>query len=389
VLALSATSLLTDVHSHTILALLPTFMSDVLGMSKGLIGLVEGLGTAAAAATQWLSGCISDRMRRRKPFAVTGYALSLAVKPLLAIAQSFGHVLFVRLADRLGKGIRTAPRDALIADSVPDDRRGRAFGFHRTADTAGAIGGSLLAFLLMRALGGDYRMTFLWATVAGVLSVAAVILFVREVVPRAEVEVGESAGAGGPLPRAFKLFLVAHSLFYLGNLSYAFLLLRAGEVGVPHVTLGLLYLAYNTAYALSAFPGGRFADLAGARAALIAGYLLFAATCLGMLHGGGPAMMWLWFAIYGMHRGFVDPARSAYSSSLVASARRGSALGLMHSLAALMSLPANLVAGLLWDQLGSTWPFAFGAAAAILAAGMLLGSANGGRSLAIQHAHRD
>lgn len=379
VLALSATSLLTDVHSHTILALLPTFMSDVLGMSKSLIGLVEGLGTAAAAATQWLSGWLSDRMRRRKPFAVAGYALSLAVKPLLAIAQSFGHVLFVRLTDRLGKGIRAAPRDALIADSVPGDMRGRAFGFHRAADTVGALGGSLLAYLLLYALGGDYRMTFLWATIAGALAVVAIVAFARDVTPAEREEEREGSDAPPPLPPSFKLFLVAHSLFYVGYISYAFLLLGAAEVGVPDLTLRLLYLAYNAVYAASAFPSGRFVDAAGGRNALVAGYLLFGLTCAGMLLSPAPAMMWLWFAIFGLHRGFVDPATSAYGSALTTSAQRGSALGLMHSLRSLMSLPANLIAGLLWDRVGSTWTFTFGAGAAVLAA-LVLMSAPPGRA---------
>ncbi len=377
VLALSATSLLTDVHSHTILALLPTFMSEKLRMSNSLIGAVEGLANAAPAAMQWLSGWISDRMRRRKPFAVAGYALSLTVKPLLAIARSFGHVLFVRLTDRVGKGIRTAPRDALIADSVPEESRGRAFGFHRAADTVGAIGGSLLAYLLLRALGGDYRMTFLWATIAGVVGLVALVAFARDL-PVADRDKRDKAReAAPPLSRGFKLFLAAHTLFYLGYISYAFLLLRAAEVGVPDLTLRLLYLGYNTAYAASAFPSGRFVDAAGGRNALVAGYLLFALTCAGMLLGPTPAMMWLWFAVFGLHRGFVDPAASAYGSALTTSAQRGSALGLMHSLRSLMSLPANLIAGLLWDRVGSGWTFGVGAGVALLAALILMSAPTG------------
>lgn len=372
VLALSVTSLFTDMHTHTIMALLPTFMSSVLGMSKSLIGLVEGLGTGAAGATQWLSGWVSDRMRRRKPFAVAGYGLSLAVKPLLAIAQSFGHVLFVRLTDRLGKGIRKAPRDALIADSTPAEKRGRAFGFHRAADTVGAIGGALLAYVLLRTLGGDYRMTFLWATVAGFISVGVLIAFVRDV-PPGEPRHGSDAvqEAAGPFPRAFRLFLLPHSLFHLGTLSYAFLLLRAGEVGVPDATLGLLYLVYNAAYALGAFPMGGAVDVVGGRRALVAGYLLFACTSIGIVLSGSPGTMWLWFVLYGAHRACVDPAEPAYISALVGGLRRGSALGLVHSLTALTSLPANLIAGLLWDRVGSTWTFAFAAGAATLAAAIL------------------
>ena len=286
-------------------------------------------------------------------------------------------MLFVRLTDRLGKGIRAAPRDALIADSVPEDKCGRAFGFHRAADTVGAIVGSLLAYLLLRALGGDYRMTFLWATIAGGLAVVAIVAFARDVPPAEPAEREEGREAAPPLPSGFKLFLVAHTLFYLGYISYAFLLLRAAEVGVPDLTLRLLYLAYNAVYAAGAFPSGRFVDAAGGRNALVAGYLLFAVTCAGMLLGPAPALMWLWFALFGLHRGFVDPAASAYGSALTTSAQRGSALGLMHSLRSLMSLPANLVAGLLWDRVGSRWTFSVGTGAAVLAALVLMSAPTG------------
>jgi len=214
-------------------------------------------------------------------------------------------------------------------------------------------------------------MTFLWATVGGALAMVALVAFAQDVPREGSEDAERGSGPARLLPRPFKVFMLAHSVFHLGYLSYAFLLLRAGEVGIPDLTLRLLYLGYNVVYAASAVPAGRFLDVAGGRATLVVGYLLFALTCVGMALLPAPAMMWVCFALYGLHRGFVDPAQSAYSASLVARAQRGSALGLMHSLGALMLLPANLVAGFLWDRVGSAWTFAVGGGTTVLAALLL------------------
>lgn len=360
VLALSFTSAFNDLHTHAMKSLLPGFMANSLHLSKSAIGLVEGVGEASAGATHWLSGWVSDRIRGRKWLAAAGYAVSLVAKLSLAIVYSFGGVLLVRLTDRLGKGIRKPPRDALLADSVSDETCGRAFGFHRAMDTGGAVLGALVAWWLLGQLGGDYRAVFLWGAIPGVIAVLSILALVRET-PRRHEQGRPQDPAPGPgyLPSRFRAFLAAHGLFFLGNVSYAFFMLQAADRGTPEVTLNLLYFLWNVAYSLGAFPAGRIVDLVGGRRVLMLGYGLFAACCAGMILAPEPDMVWLWFIAYGLHRACVDTAAPAYTTALVSGRVRGTGLGLMHSLMALMALPANLVAGRLWDTAGASWTFGY------------------------------
>lgn len=372
VLALSATSMFNDLHTHAMKSLLPAFMANTLGLSKSAIGVVEGLGEASAAATHWLSGWVSDRMRARKSLAAAGYALSLLAKLALALVTTFGGVLAVRLVDRLGKGIRKPPRDALLADSVSDDTCGRAFGFHRAMDTAGAVMGALVAWWLLAKLGGDYRAVFLWGAIPGAIAVSSILVFVREARPRAASADQDTEAPATCLPPRFRAFLLAHGLFFLGNVSYAFFMLQAADRGTPELTLNLLYFVWNLAYSVGAFPAGRAVDAVGGRGVLAVGYLLFGASCAGMILAPGPGLVWLWFIAYGLHRACVDTAAPAYTTALVSARVRGTALGVLHSLVALMALPANLAAGRLWDTVGAEWTFGFGLALSALALGFLV-----------------
>ena len=377
-MVLSGVSFFNDIHSETILALLPMFMVQVLGISKSLIGLIEGLAAATPSLLNPVAGWLSDRLQRRKAFLVCGYTLSTVAKVFAAFAQGFGHILAVRVTDRVGKGLRTAPRDALLSLTVTTRHHGRTFGFHRMADTLGAVVGSALAFALLKLLQGDYRATFLWAAISGVLSVLLLVICVTEIRPSQGPKKETATADFSTLPASFNIFLAAHALFSLGNFTYVFFLLRAQAVGIAAVTIPLLYLLYNLVYALAAFPAGRLADAIGVRPTLIGAYLLFALTCLTLAFSDSPGAMWGWFVLYGLHSASVNPASRAMVTNLVKPEARGTGLGLMHGVGAGFSLLSSIIAGLLWERYSSQVPFVFGAICTIAAALVLVWSLPGG-----------
>jgi len=370
--ALSAVSFLTDVHSEAILALLPAFMAGVLGLPKSLIGVIEGAAGAMASALQVMSGWLSDRVGNRKGFAVLGYSLSALVKSLMAFARLFVHVLAIRVVDRIGKGIRTAPRDALLADSAARQLRGRSFGIHRAADTLGAVVGSGGAFLLLGMLQNNYRSVFLWAIIPGIAAVVVMVVAVRE--PRRTPEGRPERAEPGKLlwTRQLVVFLAAHTLFSLGNFSYVFFLLRAKDVGIAEHILPLLYFAYNIVYAVAAAPVGSLSDVVGHRNMLWASYLVYAGSCLAMFIAPGPGWAVAGMVVYGLHSAMVNPAARAMTSQL-AERRKGTGLGLYHSLAGLAAFGASFAAGLLWDKVGPQGTFTLGLVCAPLAALILAG----------------
>jgi len=366
VLALGFVSFLTDIHSETILALLPQFMADVLHLPKSSIGLIEGLADATASLLKIVSGWFSDHIGKRKPVVLTGYIISTAMKPLLYFAQGMGTVLAVRLFDRVGKGIRTSARDALVAESVDLDQRGKAFGFHRAMDTAGAVVGTTLAIVLLKVLAGNYRQVFLVATVAGVAAVVTLVIGVRD------IRKGKDAG-GKPRKKAeatgsFGWFLAAHSVFSAGNFSYAFFLLRAEDVGVASGLVPALYLWHNIVYALAAFPAGALLDRLGARRAQIVAYLIQVVVCLGLAFGARPILMPVWFAIYGLQLGATGSCSRATASALMRPDRRGTDMGMLNALEGVGLLIASVVGGQLWDRLHSgAAPFEYAAVTAVVA----------------------
>ncbi len=363
VVVLGIVSFFTDVHSETLRPLLPGFFRHVLRLDNTGIGLIEGVADATASLTKVVSGWWSDLAAARKPFVVAGYTLSAASKPLFAFIRSGLQGVGVGFADRLGKGLRTSPRDALIADSSVPERRGSAFGFHRTMDTSGAILGTILAFVLLNAFAEDYRRVFLWATVPGVMAVLVLLAGAREV-PLATGVRRALLSLEGYDPR-FLLFLIAHTTFSLGNFTYAFFLLRSQELGVAESLAPIIYLVYNIVYALWAWPAGALSDRFPRRLLIVLAYGSYALTCLGLAAANQPLHAWLLFALWGIHSATVDPVVRAVASDLVERQRRGTGLGLFHTLIGVAALPASLVAGLLGDRVGPTAPFIFGAACAV------------------------
>jgi MFS family permease len=370
VLALGLVSLLTDVSSEMIYPLLPLFLTSVLGAGQIFVGLVEGVAESAASLTKLGSGWLSDRLGRRKELVVAGYTLSTLTRPLVAFALAPWHVLAVRFADRLGKGLRTSPRDALIAASTDVAIRGRAYGFHRSMDHLGAVAGPALAFGLLAMLGERLRMIFLLAAIPGFLSVLILVLWVSEVqVERAASrEPRRAARLDGQLIR----FLLVVTLFTLGNSSDAFLLLRAQEVGIAVAHLPLLWMFFHVIKAATGMPGGILSDLRGRRGAIIAGWLIYALAYLGFGAASHPWQIWALFAFYGLYFGLTEGVERALIADLVPAERQASAFGVYHFCIGIAALPSSLLMGFLYQRFGAGPAFTVGASLAALSALLLL-----------------
>jgi MFS family permease len=371
VVALGFTSLFTDVSSEMLVPILPLFITVTLGASATSLGVIEGLAECAASLLRTTSGWLSDRMGRRKPLVVAGYGLSGVAKAAIGLASAWPAVLLLRCADRLGKGLRTPPRDALIADSTAAADRGRAFGLHRAMDTAGAAIGPLLGWWLLsrwQPLGGEaYRRVFFVSAIPAGLSVLVLVLFVRapwHVAP-ARRSLSEQAGAlGAPFLR----FLAVDALFQLGNSSNAFVLLRTQSVGWSASQVSLVYVGFNVLMAALAMPFGNLSDRVGRRPLLLAGYVAYAltygvlaffATRLGAVAG---------FALLAVHTALMDGQAKAMIADLVPAELRATAYGAHAAVVGLALLPASIMAGALWQHVDHSAPFWLGAILALGAA---------------------
>jgi MFS family permease len=367
VLALAAVSFLTDVSSDMTYPLLPVFLATVLGASATAVGAIEGAAESVAAFLKLASGWWSDRTPRRKPLVLAGYTIASVIRPLIGLAQSASQVLAIRVADRFGKGIRGAPRDALIADSVDPAIRGRAFGFHRAADHMGAVVGPLLAFVLLRWGGLDLRTVFLLTAIPGALAVVMLVLGVREV-PRSVPETGKRLDLKAPLGRRFWAYLGVLFLFTLGNSTDAFLLLRAGQLGVTPALVPILWAMLHVVKALSSTPGGILSDRLGRKPLIVAGWSLYAAVYFAFGRASEEWQAWALFAVYGIYFGLTEGVEKALVADLVAPERRGTAFGWYNLAIGVGALPASLLFGALWDRWGSAKAFDFGALLALVAA---------------------
>jgi len=389
VFALGFTSLLTDVSSEMLVPILPLFVTATLGASVTSLGVIEGIAECTASVMRLSSGWLSDRIGQRKPFAAFGYAISGVAKATMALAASWGFVLAMRFTDRLGKALRTPPRDALIADSTDDAHMGRAFGLHRAMDTLGAALGPLAGWWLLtrwQALGSEgYRRMFLISAIPAALGVLVLLVFVKAApaVPRVARSFAQQAGALGP---AFRRFLVVDAAFQLGNSSMAFVLLRTQAAGWSAGGVSLVYLAYNLVYALLAWPLGGLSDRVGRRPLLLAAYVAYvAAYAMLALH----ATKWgvvAAFILLAVHSALIEGQARSLVADLVPRDLRATAYGLHATVAGLALLPASIVAGALWDRVGPAAPFALGAALALVAAALLLALLPPGRGERSGHA---
>ena len=364
VLVLSAVSLLTDVSSEMIYPLLPVFLATTLGAGAVAVGAMEGVAQAVAALMQVLSGGWSDRAPRRKPLIVVGCGIASVLRPLIGLATNVTQVLAIRVGDRAGKGLRGAPRDALIAESVAIEDRGRAFGFHRAADHAGAVIGPLAAYALLGWGGIELRTVFLLAAIPGVLAIAVAWFGVSEE-PR--VREGGRRGLGALPTGVLAKYLVVLAIFTLGNSTDAFLLLRAREAGVPLAQLPLLWAFLHVVKSVSSTPGGAWSDRVGRRPMLLAGWAVYAAVYAGFGLASNAGAIWGLMALYGLYHGLTEGTEKALVADLAASTERGWAFGWFNLVLGVMALPASLVFGAIWDARGAVTAFGFGAAMAGLA----------------------
>ncbi len=376
---LGVVSFFADVSSEIVYPLVPIFLTTVLGAPVAIVGLIEGVAESTASVVKFFSGWWSDRLPKRLPLVLGGYGLAALGKLLLGLAGAWPLVLTARFIDRLGKGVRGSPRDALIADSTAPDQRGRAYGLHRSMDTAGAVVGPLLALALVAWLDEALRTVFLLAVIPGVLSTLAV-LFVREperAQPKPRV-VESASGAAKPatglgsLDRRLVLFLMASLIFAIGNSSDIFLLLRAKQLGLSTTAAILGYVVFNFVYMSAAYPIGALSDRIGRRGIFVAGLALFTATYVGFAVISTPTLVWPLFAVYGLYMACTDGVGKALVSDFAPAEKRGAMLGLYGTITGVATFAASVLAGLLWDYVGVPAPFMLGAAAAVIAGALLL-----------------
>ena len=376
VVILGAVSLLNDGASEMIYPLLPVFLTSVLGAGPAALGTIEGIAEATASLLKLFSGYLSDKVKRRKGWIVAGYTLSNIIRPLIAFSTSWLQVLALRFSDRVGKGLRTSPRDAIIADSTPAEFRGKAFGFHRAMDHSGAIIGPLAATALLLVYHDDLTTIFLLSIVPGALAVGMLLLGLKE----KTVEGPKSAAPSSvfnfrsslrEMPTGFKKFLVVIFVFTLGNSSDAFLLLRVQQLGVPLTLLPMIWVVLHIVKMVSSVPSGIISDNIGRKKVIVTGYIVYALVYAGLSAATRQWHAWALFALYGIYFGFTEGVEKALVADFAPVHLRGSAFGLYHLVVGVVALPASLLFGFVWQRFGSPIAFGMGASLALLAGIML------------------
>ncbi len=380
VIILGIASFLTDISSEMVYPLLPLYLTSVLGATPAIVGVIEGLAESSAALLRVFAGYFSDRLGERKPLTIVGYSASALGKFILYLSTTWPLVLFSRLIDRFGKGIRTAPRDALIADSVDSKQRGAGFGLHRALDTFGAVVGVSIAYLLFISIKENFTFVFLVSVIPAFLGVV-VLLFVREkkrALLSPSLERGNRDEGRAPwwhnlgaqwkmLDTRLRAFILIVFLFNLGNSSNEFLLLRSTTLGFDNAGAILLYLAYNAVYAVVSYPAGRLSDRIGRKTLLVAGYLTYGLIYLGFALASHTWLVPL-FGLYGLYIAMTDGVEKALVSDLAPMNFRATLIGLHATAVGVGLLPASVLAGFLWDAYGAPAPFFFGGAMGVTAA---------------------
>jgi MFS family permease len=380
VVAIGLVSLLNDASSEIIYPLLPVFLTASLGASARAIGTIEGLAESIASLLKLFAGYLSDRLAKRKLLVVAGYSLASVARPLLAFAHTWMQVLAIRLTDRVGKGIRTAPRDAMIADTVSVEQRGLAFGFHRAMDHGGAVIGPLVGYVLVLIFVakassptmGEFSKIFLAASVPALIAVLVAIFFMREspvhAAPASQVTSLSLRG----FDSNFKRFLVVLGLFTLSNSSDSFLILRAREAGVSIAMIPLLWAAHHASKVLSSLLGGDLSDRLGRKRLIVSGWVLYAAVYAGFAFATQTISIWILFLIYGIYFGLSEGAEKALVADLVRPEQRGTAYGLYNLAFGVTVFPASFLMGMIWDWKGPAVAFLVSAVMGATAAVLLL-----------------
>jgi len=350
-----------DFSSEMVYPLVPLFLATILGVNKSVIGIIEGIAESTTSLLKLFSGWFSDKIGKRKLLMVGGYGVSTLSRPFVALSTHWGHVLTYRFIDRFGKGIRTAPRDAIIAESSPEMHLGRSFGFHRAMDTVGAVVGPATAFLLLSLFSNNYRLVFWASMIPGILAVLIIILFITEkkrdksklaTLPKLSLK---------DFDYRFKAFTFVVTFFALGNSSDVFLILRAQNLGIETAVIPLVYLSFNVVYALFAWPAGILSDKIGPRKVILSGFIVFALIYSGFALAQNPTHIWMLFPLYGIFMGLTEGVQKAYLATIIPQTHKATAYGIYNSLIGLAVLPASIIGGYLWDTISPSATFYYGA----------------------------
>ena len=367
VFVLGLVSFFNDVASEMIYPIVPIFLTSVLGAPVAIVGLIEGVAESTASVLKVISGWLSDKLQKRKPFVIAGYSFSSISKILLSMAFSWPFVLFARFIDRFGKGMRTSARDALIAESSDISARGKSFGFHRALDTLGAVVGPLIALLAIHFLDNNFRLIFFLAFIPACIGILLLLFFVKE---RKKEKNPDQVFhfSWRNLDPSFKVFLLISFIFALGNSSDAFLILRAQNLGLSVILVVLAYVLFNFTYAIFSMPAGIISDKIGPKKVLLSGFLLFSAVYLFFGLAQSSHFLWLLFPFYGIYMALTEGVGKAYISNLIPQEKTGTAFGVYQTTIGLCTFFASLIAGLLWTYIGVSAPFIFGSVMAIISA---------------------
>lgn len=373
VIFIGLVSFFCDLSTEMVYPLIPLYLANVFGATPVLIGIIEGIAESLASLLKVYSGYLTDRYKKKKLIAFSGYATSLVYKLALILSASWGGVLFARVIDRFGKGIRTAPRDVLVGESSAAGSLGKSFGLHKALDMAGSAAGILVAFILVSSLKDnyDYRTIFLWSCVPALLALVMFAFIKEKKEPRVPKDRVKIFAGLGKLDRNLKLYLAVAFIFTIGNSSNTFLLLRAQDAGYSPATVILLYFIYNAVSSLLSIPFGNLSDRIGRKKLLVAGYITFAAVYATFAFAPNKVAILCAFTLYGLYTALTAGVERAFISEIAPKELKGTMLGLHSTIVGVALLPASVIAGFLWTSINATAPFAFGAALSLTAAVIL------------------